>query len=334
MQMVTHRIETHTARDLIRLASTCPPQPIIEGLWNVGDVLLIHGPEESFKSIFIIQLGESIATGTPFLRNWPVPASRTVGVIETEIHESQLGIRLERMFPAVAPERMRFLAAKGMKTWRRLPSLPQKFAYIQQWITQEDIEVQLIDTANDFFRQDNNPSDETIVGGFFDQIRNLEIKASGLVRHDRKRRQEADSFGDSNESIRGSAEWKEDPELIISLKRKDRRTNEVDFEVGKFRYGSKPDPLSLWFDATSMRLIPLNPIIAVLEAGPLPRHEILTRCRASFALGDRKVDEFLQEYRQFLIETQQGHNKVFQIDQGRAEQADWYRFLQLPGGAR
>jgi hypothetical protein len=333
--MVNHKIETHSARDLIRLSSTHPPQPIIEGLWNVGDVLVIHGPEESFKSVFVIQLGESIATRTPFLRNWSVPVARTIGVIETEIHESQLGVRLAKMFPStMPPDGMRFLGANGMKAWRRMLTFLQKFEYIQQWIMQEAIEVLLIDTANDFFRQNNNPSDETIVGGFFDRIRNLEIRASALVRHDRKKRPDIDDSGDSNESIRGSAEWKEDPELIISLKRKDRRTNQVDFEVGKFRYGSKPDHLSLWFDATSMRLIPLNPVIAVLETGPLARQEILAQCRTRFCLGDRKVDELLQEHRQFLNEIQQGHNKVFQIDQSRAKEADWFRFLLLPGGPR
>jgi hypothetical protein len=332
--MPVPKLQTHTVADLIRLASECPPRPVIEGLWNEKDIMVIHGPEESFKSVFVVQLAESIAAGTDFLRNWKVSTPHTVGIIETEIHESQLGVRLSKMFPCTPPNGMRFLGAEGMKHWRRLPTLPAKFQFFQQWIFQEEIEVLLIDTVNDFFRQNNNPSDETIVGGFFDQIRNLNIKASGLVRHDRKRKANDDDSADSNERIRGSSEFKEDPELIIQLSRKDRRTHEVELEVGKFRYGSKPDPLSLWFDAGSMRLVPLHPVITVLETGPLTRTEILAQCRTRFGLGDRKVDDCLQEHRQFLNETQQGHNKVFQIDRDRAEQAGWFRFLLPPGGPR
>ena len=58
--------DTWTARDLIELAKKSPPKPIIQGLLNEGDILLLHGTEESFKSVFVVQCAEAIATGTPF----------------------------------------------------------------------------------------------------------------------------------------------------------------------------------------------------------------------------------------------------------------------------
>lgn len=36
-----------SAAALIRLAKEHPPEPILEGLLNVGDTLLMHGTEES-----------------------------------------------------------------------------------------------------------------------------------------------------------------------------------------------------------------------------------------------------------------------------------------------
>lgn len=202
------KLRTLTPKVLIRQASENPPEPIIDGLQNVGDILLLHGTEESFKSVLVVQMAESIAVGTRFLRIWDVPRPRTVGIIETEMHEAMLGTRLSQMFPdGNAPERMCFLGADVLRDWRRLKTLAGKFQLIREWIEQEGIEVLLIDTANDFFRGDNNPSDESIVGSFFDEVRNLDTKACILVRHDRKRRTDDIHGGSSNEQIRGSSEW-------------------------------------------------------------------------------------------------------------------------------
>ena len=326
------KLRTLTAAELILQAGNNPPEPIITGLMNVGDILLIHGTEECFKSIFVVQMAEAIATATPLVRYWNVPHPYVVGVINTEMHEAMLGIRLKAMFPAGdAPTNMRFLGAEAMHRWRRNTTIAGKFTLISQWIRQEGIQVLLIDTANDFFRAASNPSDETAVGGFFDQLRNLELKATGAVRHDRKHKGDDQFFGDSsNDRIRGSGEWKEDPEAILFLERLDRRTHSVRFEVGKLRYGSKPELLTLWFDAECFRLIPLPPVIAVLEAGPKSRQEVLTECEIRFGLSERKVDEMLGEHKQFLRESQQGHHKVFEIDWDRADGEAWFPFARRP----
>jgi hypothetical protein len=57
---------TWSARDLIKLAGEKPPRPIIEGLMNEGDIMLLNGTEESFKSIMVVQCAEAIAIGRPF----------------------------------------------------------------------------------------------------------------------------------------------------------------------------------------------------------------------------------------------------------------------------
>jgi hypothetical protein len=62
-----------SAQDLIRHAKEHPPEPIIKGLLNKGDILLLHGSEESFKSIFVLQIAESISLGSDLLRYWKVP---------------------------------------------------------------------------------------------------------------------------------------------------------------------------------------------------------------------------------------------------------------------
>jgi hypothetical protein len=43
---------TWSAADLIQLSKDNPPEPIIENLLFRGDVLVLHGKEESYKSIW------------------------------------------------------------------------------------------------------------------------------------------------------------------------------------------------------------------------------------------------------------------------------------------
>jgi hypothetical protein len=159
-------------------------------------------------------------------------------------------------------------------------------------------------------------------------LRNLKVGARIIVRHDRKKSLEPDRGMSSNESIRGSAEWKEDPEAIIALERKDRRTHEVSLEVGKLRYGIKPDLFALWFDAKTFRLTPLPPVIEVLSAGDRQNREsIVAKCQERFGLGERKVGEMIGEQAPFLKETMNGHSKGFEIDLDKVEQAPWCHFL-------
>src|SRR5437870_2164505 len=112
-------LETLSVAELIQRAQEHPPVPIIEGVLNAGDILLTHGPEESFKSVFILQAAECIAAPQPLFDYFPVPHRKRVGVIETEIHEAMLGQRLAAMFPdGRPPEDLCFLSANTMREWR------------------------------------------------------------------------------------------------------------------------------------------------------------------------------------------------------------------------
>ena len=320
-----------SARDLIRLAKERPPTPIVDGLLNEGDILLIHGSEESYKSVFVVQLGESIAGGTPFLRRWQVIGARRVGIIETEMHPASMGERLGKMFLGTdVPESLLFMNEERLQEWRR-GNMAEKFRIIKEWVDQNGIEVLMIDTANDFFRGTSDPSVEKDVGEFFDRLRGLRMKGTILVRHDRKRR-EIDDISHSNELIRGSAEWKEDPETIVHIKRLDKRTHEVEMEVGKLRYGRKPEPMKLWFDSDNFRLTPLPPVIALAEEGQITREAIIDQGQR-FGLATRTLDSQIALNRQFLRETKKGHETVFEINREACAEADWAEYLS-PRSAR
>lgn len=325
-------VETRSAKELIQLSKNKPALPVIDGLLAEGEILLIHGEEESFKSVLAVQLAESLSSGKPFLRTWNVPNACKVGIVETEIHEQRLGDRLKRMFPNEdAPDELVFLSDKATKALKRCKTLEEKLEFIRRWVKEQNLDALVLDTANDFFRGKDNPNDETAAGEFFDRLRDLGITVV-VVRHDHKPKgipTQPGSPENPNNKIRGSAEWKEDPETILYLDRKDRRTHEVRFEVGKLRYGMKPDPMALWFDNKTFRLVPLLPPIAVLEDGPQSRQELVEECKERFGVGHTRTSEMLEELKPFLNEHQNSHSKVFELDRSRAAGAEWERFLNL-----
>lgn len=322
--------QTLSASDLIRLAKDKPPKPIIKGLLYERDIMLLHGSEESYKSILIIQIAESIASGHRLLRKWDVPRSYRVGVIETEMHPAMLGERLNTMYSdGNVPEKMLFMPEETLKLWRR-ERLEGKIKIIGKWIDEEKIDVLMIDTANDFFRGDANPSDERHVGELFDRLRNMSLKGTILVRHDHKKR-ELDGEVHSNELIRGSAEWKEDPEVILHIARKDKRTNQSQLEVGKLRYGTKPDPFTVWFDAGCFRLTPLPPVIALLEDGEKTRPELIQEADARFGISERLMAGMIEAVGECLQMGSKGHVKTYQIDLERLVGAEWASYLVPPG---
>ena len=314
-------IPTFSVEELIALAREKPPEPIIGGLLFAGDICLIHGQEESYKSIFVFQMADSIASGTRLLRRFNVPNPRRVGIVETELHESQLGGRLSLMFPdGQTPDNLRVFGA--MREFRSARSMDSRLNLVRHWTAQEGIEVLLLDIASDFFRGPNNsPSDEQVVASFFEQLRDMHLTC-GIVRHDHKPRMEDGDDRNSNNRIRGSGEWKEDPEVVLWLAREDRRTNEVELQVGKLRYGAKPELMKPWFDAGNFRLTLLPPVIAVLEHGPLSRQALLKQCEWRFGLHSRKVDEMTQVLKPFLRSIQEGHGKAFELDIGQIVAVD------------
>lgn len=305
------------------MAGLALPTPIIHNLLYTGNIILLHGMEESFKSILVLQLAECLALGTPFLRTYPVPHPLKVGLIETEIDEAFLGLRFRQMgtFPPLTVP-----TAHSMKDFRRAKTIQHKLKWVQELVDQSQLDFLIVDVVNDFFRGENNPSREQDVGQLFDGLRSMGLKGVLLVRHDKKFQYNKAGFEppSSNEHIRGSGEWKEDPETILWIHRLDKRMHEAELEVGKMRYGRKPDPLTLWFDAGTFRLTPLDPILALLETGPQTREQLLLMGKERFDLGQGKVDKLirLQEESKLIYERQKGHQKEFAIDWALAREME------------
>ena len=320
--------------DLIWRAKTSPPKPIIRGLLHEKEIAGLHGAPEVFKTIFTLQLAESLAAGKPFLGVWQVPKPRSVYFLETEMSEMALGNRLAKMYlTETPPERIEFASEQMLKEFcsKKAPDLQQKFVLLKDWLTEAKADVVMLDTANPFFRGKESPNDETTVGEFFDLLAGLPTKTKIFVRHNRKPKMD-DSGGDAAAKIRGSGQFSDVPDLLLELSRKDKRTNEATLSVSKYRHGSKPDDLSLWLDTDRLRLISVPPVIHLLHSGPLTRRQLLAALDERFGIKQRKADELIREQQPYLVERMGGHERLFELDWEAATEADWYPRLEIRPG--
>ena len=318
--------------DLMREARQNPAKPVIEGLLHEQEIAGLHGPPEVFKTMLTLQLAEALASGSPFLGLWQITRPRTVYFFETEMSVPALGARLARMFAGhIPPSCVHFADEARLRQFRRAPNLVEKFALFSNWVAEAKADVAILDTCNPFFRGRESPNDETTAGAFFDLLAAVPASNKLFVRHNHKRRME-DSDSDSAGKIRGSGQFADVPDLLLELTRSDKRTCEAQLGVSKFRHGSKPDTLPIWFDSDDFRLISIPPVIHLLTPGPLSRQELIRNLEKRFGIAQRKADEMISHDRISLVERMEGHRKVFEIDWNAATQAEvvWLQRVHRP----
>jgi hypothetical protein len=320
--------------ELIWAARTSPPKPVIRDLLNESEIAGLHGAPEVFKTLFSLQIVESLASGKPFLGVWQVPAPRSVFFLETEMSVPALGNRLAKIYADQRPPAgIHFADERQLRTFRRAPDLLHKFGLLSDWVKNAEAEVVVLDTANPFFRGKESPNDETTAGAFFDLLEAVPASTKLFVRHNHKPRID-DTGGDAATKIRGSGQFGDVPDLLLELRRPDKRTNEAILSVSKYRHGTKPEDLQLWLDTKRLRLIALPPVIYLLQSGPRSRPELLEGLRRRFGVNQRKGDELIKAEQVYLQERMSGHTRVFEIDWGAAHEADWYRRIACPVGVR
>lgn len=309
---------------IIEEAKSNPPKPVIEGLLNECETVGLHGPPEVFKTFFCQEVAESLARGIGLFGVWPIPQRQSVYFFETEMSLAALGRRLEKRYAdQTPPEGVHFAREARLHQFRRAGNLSAKFALLSRWVEEVRADVVILDTCNPFFRGRESSNDETSVGLFFDLLAMLPARTKLFVRHNHKPRLE-DSCGDAATKIRGSGQFADVPDLLLELRRTDKRTNEATLSVSKFRHGTKPDDLDLWLDLQEYRLIAVPPVIYLLQSRPLCRLELLELLQGRFGISQRTADDMIGAQGTNLVQTMDGHKRLLQIDWEAASQADWF----------
>ena len=101
--MSTERIKSCTVQDLIEQAHSNPMRWLVPDVVLDGGVHILHGPEESFKTMLTLQLHEALSRGSGFLLRPSVGGLRT-GIAELEMKNQLFGHRLEKFFRSSPPD--------------------------------------------------------------------------------------------------------------------------------------------------------------------------------------------------------------------------------------
>jgi hypothetical protein len=203
---------------------------------------------------------------------------------------------------------------------------------LEEWVKAQQLDILIWDTINSVLAATGDPNSEVSVSRFLDAIALLPLKGSLLVRHDSKPSRDTENRH-SNQLVRGSNRLVEDASLVVHLKRLDKAASKVQLRVGKLRNAPKPEPVDLWFDASTFRLTPLPPVAAVLEDKPLTREKMLSEGFRRFGLKTRTMDEQRRELSPCINEAQDGHKRVLSLNRRAVPKPEspvsvWWRLLK------
>ena len=309
--------EASTVADLIAQAKQNPPRWLVPDVLLEDGIHLIHGAEESFKTMLTLQLHEALTNGGQFLLRDVVGGLKT-GIAELEMKNRIFGNRLGRFFPNTAPDikvlpdsfRRKVLAAN--LPWKRI-------AVICEWAQSEGLEFLSIDSAVKLFPPGCDLSKADIASEVFNQLQGL--PTCWIIGHDRKALP-ALGVQSGNAEIVGSGRFAQDPDVIHQMIRSDRRAPRVDFHWGKMRDGEKFDPIPLYFDRVDYRLYPLHPYLHLLRGGPLLGTDLIAEAERRYGWKERRARDYFASFGEVLdasgnscvTENMQGHQSEYQLN--------------------
>jgi hypothetical protein len=307
--------DAFNVRELIELTRKRPLK------WYVPDIVLedavhvFHGAEESFKTMLTLQLHEALALGTKFLGR-KVSGRYITGIAQLEMKQSQFGHRLVSFFQHSMPE-IRVLpeSLRGQILSAQTPR--DRVGILADWAESEGLQFLSVDSVSKLFPAGYSPNEQDKASDVFNQIQRL--PTSWILAHDRK---PFKGLQVGNDEIVGSGRFKQDPDIVHQMVRKDARAPVAEFHWGKMRAGEKPEPLSLYFDRVDYRLYPFHPYLHLLEQKAMLGTDLVAEAEARYGWKERRARDYLETLKeliavggkQIVAQSFRGHAKVFCIN--------------------
>ena len=310
------RRQASTVAALIEQARQNPLKWLVPNVVLEDGVHVIHGSEESFKTMLTLQLHEVLTVGGKFLLR-DVKGGLKTGIVELEMKNRQFGNRLAKFFPGDAPD-IRVLpdALRQKVLSGRTPK--DRIKIIADWAESEGLQFVSIDSAVKLFPPGCDLSSADTASDVFSQLQRL--PTVWIIAHDRKPLPGVAGKA-GNAEIVGSGRFAQDPDVIHQMIRPDGRAPRVDFHWGKMRDGEKFDPIGLYFDHASYRLIPLHPYLHLLEPGAISATELIVEAERRYGWRERRAGDYLASLGQLVdadgnpcvTETMRGHSKLYEL---------------------
>lgn len=276
-----------TFSDLIALGRANPIRWMVPDIVMEGGTHILHGRESSFKTMLTLQLLEALTIGGKFLLDDIAGGLRT-GIAQLEQKPRLFAVRLDNFFPNhetvppifALPEHDRFKLLNSNRP-------KDKITIIVEWAERNKLDFIAIDSAVKLFPPGYDLSRTDLASEVFSQLQRL--PTAWILAHDRKSRpdEEQQKQTGANAEIVGSGRFAQDPDIICSMVRSDRRVPMAVFDSGKSREGEPFDPIEIWFDKIDFRLYPIHPLIHLLREGPRLESELITEAERRYGKKDR-----------------------------------------------
>jgi hypothetical protein len=302
-----------TVAALIEEARKNPVNWVIPGVLLESGVHILHGKEESFKTMLTLQMHEVLSVGGSFLTHTVKGGLRT-GIVELETKPRLFGNRLAQFFRneappiEVLPEDLRHVVLNGKQAKDRIQ-------VIREWASRLGLDLVSIDSAVKLFPANCDLSKPEQASEVFNQLQRL--PTLWMLAHDRKGLCGGEQQHVGNEEIVGSGRFAQDPDVVHQMVRPDRRAPMVTFNWGKVRDGEKRDPLELWFDKIDFRLYPIHPYIHLLRGGTKSEAEVVAEAEGRYGWKERRARGYIASLLKLtdaggspaITQKQEGHQK-------------------------
>jgi hypothetical protein len=233
--------ESLSVADLIKQANSNPLKWIVRDVLVEDGVHVLHGPEETFKTMLTMQLHAALTNGGKFLLRDVEGGFRT-GVVELEMKNRQFGQRLAKQFPNAVPD-IRVLPDFVRRHILACNKPKDRIGLIVEWSNRERLQVVSIDSVVKLFPTGCDVNSPAIASEVFSLLQLL--PTVWIIAHDRKPQPGIAGKAENrvgNAEIVGSGRFAQDPDVIHQIVRDDKRAPVCDFHWGKMRCGEKHDP--------------------------------------------------------------------------------------------
>lgn len=280
---------SRTLLDLARLAERSPLKWLVPSTVIEGGIHVVYGKEESFKTTLVMQLLEALNVGGPFL-DWELPGGLKVGFAELEMTEKIFGERALRFMRSAKKEPNISVLSTAQR--RRIldgGTAKERVGVLLEWVREESLKVLAVDSVAKLFPPGANPNSQPETSDVFNQLQKLGCSVI-LIAHPRKGDPKAGLQG--NDEIAGSGRFAQDPDIVLEVRRPDKRAPKVVLSWGKNRMDSKPEDLEVFFDALDFRLHPRHPFLHLL---PATREQLLLEAQKRYGWKRSNADDAIAE---------------------------------------
>src|SRR5580700_2102033 len=158
--------EPETVRELIEWTKLHPLRWFMSDLILEQGIHILHGLEESFKTMFMLQLHEALTNGGPFLV-WEATGGLRTGIAELEMKMQLSGSRFCNFWPTgdapdiyVLPESARRKVLSGKTASDRV-------SVIVDWANEKALDFVSIDSLAKLFPPGHDPSRQDLASDVF-----------------------------------------------------------------------------------------------------------------------------------------------------------------------